>query len=116
LLLVPSYFKFWSKPMALVDPELPPVLVYPVDRKVMATGGTGHAHLVALLGRTRAAVLELATAGTTTGELARRLSVSPAAASQHIGVLRESGLVISSRHGNTVHHTLTPLGTAMLNG
>ena len=116
LLLVPSYFKFWSKPMALVDPELPPVLVYPVDRKVLATGGNGHAHLVALLGRTRAAVLELAAAGTTTGELSRRLSVSAAAASQHIGVLRESGLVLSSRNGNTVHHTLTPLGAAMLAG
>jgi DNA-binding transcriptional ArsR family regulator len=116
LLLVPSYFKFWSKPMALVDPELPPVLCYPVDRKVLAAGGNGYAHLVALLGRTRAAVLELVASGTTTGELARRLKVSAAAASQHIGVLRESGLVLSSRDGNTVHHTLTPLGLSMLNG
>ncbi|MFI6982279.1 ArsR/SmtB family transcription factor [Embleya sp. NPDC050154] len=46
----------------------------------------------------------------TTTELARRLSISPAGASQHATVLRQANLITSRRHRNTVHHSLTPLG------
>jgi DNA-binding transcriptional ArsR family regulator len=116
LVLVPSYFKSSSKPLALVDPELPPVLVYSVHRAAGAGAGPGREPLVALLGRTRAAVLELVADGSTTSELARRLGVSAAAASQHVAVLREAGLLTSTRDRNTVQHTLTPLGYAMLAG
>jgi DNA-binding transcriptional ArsR family regulator len=116
LLLVPSYFKAWSRPVALVDPHLPPVLVYSIDRSSTGLDVSSQAHLTPLIGRTRAAVLELVGFGSTTGELARRLRVSPAAVSQHVTVLRDAGLLLSTRDGNTVHHTLTPLGFAMLNG
>jgi DNA-binding MarR family transcriptional regulator len=61
-------------------------------------------------------VLEVAADGGSTGEIARRLRISPAAASQHTTVLRNAGLLVSHRHRNTVRHTLTPLGRAMLNG
>jgi DNA-binding transcriptional ArsR family regulator len=126
LLLVPSFFCART-PVALLDPELPPVLVYPVDRLgglapapgEGAGGPTGTAPereaLAALLGRTRAAVLEASDNGCTTGEVARRLNISPAAASQHATVLRNAGLLVSQRQRNTVLHTLTPLGRAMLN-
>ncbi|MFI7075932.1 ArsR/SmtB family transcription factor [Micromonospora sp. NPDC049903] len=120
LLLVPSYFCA-KTPVALVDPELPPVLVYPVDRlgglvadEVDGTG-TGHKALAALLGRTRAAVLAATDGGCSTGELARRLRISAAAASQHTTVLRNAGLLVSHRDRNTVLHTPTPLGRALLN-
>ncbi|MFD0686206.1 helix-turn-helix domain-containing protein [Actinomadura fibrosa] len=73
-------------------------------------GGLG-----ALLGATRAAVLEAAAAGRTTGEIARHLGISPAGASQHAAVLREAGLLVSRRERNTVVHTLTPSGRALLN-
>jgi hypothetical protein len=124
LLLVPSYFCART-PVTLLDPALPPVLVYPVER----LGGLNLAHddvvphadrevgrdaLAALLGRTRAAVLEVVDAGCSTGEVARRLDISPAAASQHATVLRNAGLLLSRRERNTVLHTLTPLGRAML--
>jgi len=123
LLLVPSFFCA-PTPVALLDPTLPPVLVYPVDRLgglVPRTGpgagrnpdGTREA-LGALLGRTRAAVLEAADDGCTTGEMARRLRISAAAASQHTTVLRNAGLLVSHRDRNTVLHTLTPLGRAVL--
>ncbi|TCB99907.1 ArsR family transcriptional regulator [Micromonospora zingiberis] len=117
LLLVPSFFCA-DTPVALLDPTLPPVLVYPVDR----LGGLApeeakksEAALAALLGRTRAAVLAASDDGCSTGELARRLHISPAAASQHATVLRNAGLLVSHRDRNTVLHTLTPLGRAVLN-
>lgn len=117
LLLVPSYFCDRT-PVTLVDLSLPPVLVYPVDRcPVDRLGGLPPAQrhaLGALLGRTRAAVLEAVGNGSSTGEIARRLGVSLAAASQHASVLRNAGLVVSRRDGNTVLHTLTPLGFDML--
>ncbi|MBO4209762.1 ArsR/SmtB family transcription factor [Micromonospora echinofusca] len=122
LLLVPSYF-CGRTPVALFDEELTPVLVYPVDRlggltspdPVDRAAGPDRQALAALLGRTRAAVLEVTDSGCTTGELARRLRISPAAASQHTTVLRNAGLLVSQRERNTVLHTLTPLGRAMLN-
>ncbi|GAA2703276.1 ArsR/SmtB family transcription factor [Micromonospora olivasterospora] len=121
LLLVPSFFCA-STPVALLDPALPQVLVYPVDRLggLVPPGDGGRAAppareaLAALLGRTRAAVLEVADGGCTTGEVARRLGISPAAASQHTTVLRNAGLLVSQRERNRVLHTLTPLGRAVL--
>jgi DNA-binding transcriptional ArsR family regulator len=116
LLLVPAFFCART-PVTLVDPDLPPVLVYPVER----LGGLDQppepgrrAALAALLGRTRARVLEVVDDGCSTGEIARRLGVSNAAASQHTTVLRAAGLLASTRDGNTMLHTLTPLGRAML--
>ncbi|MGV9211377.1 ArsR/SmtB family transcription factor [Micromonospora sp. RB23] len=122
LLLVPSFFCA-PTPVALLDPALPPVLVYPVDRlgglavtdtDTPAASGAGRDALAALLGRTRAAVLQASDDGCTTGEMARRLDISPAAASQHATVLRNAGLLVSHRDRNTVLHTLTPLGRAVL--
>jgi hypothetical protein len=129
LLLVPSFFCS-PTPVALLDPDLPPVLAYPVDRLggiLPASGEHGTATaaldggvaddreaLAALLGRTRAGVLAAVDGGCTTGEVARRLQISPAAASQHTTVLRNAGLIVSQRERNTVLHTLTPLGRAIL--
>ncbi|MFD0819619.1 ArsR/SmtB family transcription factor [Micromonospora zhanjiangensis] len=126
LLLVPSFFCS-RVPVALLDPDLPPVLVYPVDRLGGILPAAGEPDLVPakrnpeeraaladLLGRTRAAVLETIDGGCSTGEVARRLQISAAAASQHTTVLRNAGLIISQRERNTVLHTLTPLGRAIL--
>jgi DNA-binding transcriptional ArsR family regulator len=110
--LIPSYFKAAGRPIGLADPELPPVLVYPVERLVGPTGRPGA--LAELIGRTRASVLEAAAQGGTTGEVARRLAISAASASQHLSVLREAGLVLSVREGNRVRHLPTTLGRAFL--
>ncbi len=59
-------------------------------------------------------MLQAADEGCTTGEMARRLHISAAAASQHTTVLRNAGLLVSQRERNTVLHTLTPLGRAVL--
>jgi DNA-binding transcriptional ArsR family regulator len=122
LLLIPSLF-CWRRPVMLADTELPPVLVYPVEPEPSRLAAAaperpaaGSRPLVRLLGRTRATALEVIAAGCTTTELARRLGVSAASASEHATTLREAGLVYTRRHGSAVLHTLTPLGTALLDG
>lgn len=67
-----------------------------------------------LLGTTRAAALRVVADGCTTTELARRLNISPGGASQHATVLRESGLIVSRRHRNTMRHSITRLGRDLL--
>jgi DNA-binding transcriptional ArsR family regulator len=59
-------------------------------------------------------VLDVVGDGALTSEVARRLGISPAAASQHTTVLRNAGLLLSQRDRNMVRHTLTPLGRALL--
>ncbi|WP_157254272.1 helix-turn-helix domain-containing protein [Nonomuraea typhae] len=72
--------------------------------------------LANLLGPQRAAALVTIAANPaiTTGELARELGLSPAAASRQAGVLRESELITTERAGKTVHHAVTALGAAMI--
>ncbi|UUU22859.1 ArsR/SmtB family transcription factor [Streptomyces sp. DSM 40750] len=73
--------------------------------------------LGALLGQTRAAALRvLTTSACTTSQLAARLGISSAGASQHTAVLRQSGLITTRRVRNKVLHTVTPLGLALLGG
>ncbi len=70
--------------------------------------------LAALVGRNRAAVLQSVSDGCTTTELARRVGISLAAASQHASVLRGAGLIATRRQGSAVLHVLTPLGAELL--
>ncbi|GAA2487384.1 winged helix-turn-helix domain-containing protein [Streptomyces gobitricini] len=72
--------------------------------------------LGALVGQTRAAALRVLRATCTTSQLADQLGISAAGASQHTAVLRETGLITTRRIRNTVLHTVTPLGVALLDG
>lgn len=111
LRLVPSYF-CWDTPVALADEELEPVVVFPVshDREPVPVPR----ELTLLLGRTRAAVLHAVATGAHGGELADRLGISATAVSRHATVLRDAGLITSTRDGAMVLHSLTPLGAALL--
>ncbi|MER6134181.1 winged helix-turn-helix domain-containing protein [Streptomyces sp. NPDC001815] len=114
LRLIPSYF-CWQKPVSFADSDLPPMLLYPLTPADPAPQPcSAETPLSALLGRTRAAVLLAMKHGATNAEIARAVSVSPANASHHTTVLRDSGLIASHRHANTVLHTLTPVGAALL--
>jgi DNA-binding transcriptional ArsR family regulator len=53
-------------------------------------------------------------APTTTTELARVLSASPATISQHLARLRRAGLVEAHRRGRRVHYRLSTNGEALL--
>jgi DNA-binding transcriptional ArsR family regulator len=116
--LVPSYF-CWDAPVSLADPELPPVLYYPLlHEQPEPTGPLGEAlaerPLTELLGRARAAAFHATAAGATTGEMARAADVSASSASRHATALRNAGLITTTRQGPTVLHTLTPLGATLL--
>ncbi|MFI9203654.1 ArsR/SmtB family transcription factor [Streptomyces sp. NPDC053048] len=123
LRLVPSFF-CWRAPTVLRDPELPPVLVYPIthdpawllDIHGPRGGGSGEPPLAALLGRTRAEVLEATARGCTTSELARRVRIAMATASHHATVLRDAGLITTHRANGRAYHTLSVLGRDLLNG
>ncbi|MET7451320.1 winged helix-turn-helix domain-containing protein [Streptomyces sp. NPDC005574] len=121
LRLVPAYF-CRGAPIALRDTSLSPVLVYPATRGIASlqplSPVTGPDALGRLLGRTRAATLfTIARSENATGsEIARQLSISPASASEHATVLRDAGLIQSTRVRNTIHHALTPLGANLLEG
>lgn len=101
---------------ALAAPELaqlwqgidPPEVVESDPRQARA--------LSRLLGRTRAEVLRTLADGCSTSELAARLGVSPASASQHATALRDAGLVSSTRDRNRMLHRLTNLGAELLQG
>ncbi|MFT7866325.1 MULTISPECIES: winged helix-turn-helix domain-containing protein [Amycolatopsis] len=70
--------------------------------------------LEALVGHTRAAALQALTESCTTSELSQRLGISLAGASKHASVLRKAGLVMTARSRNSVLHSLTGLGVALL--
>ncbi|MFC6159937.1 ArsR/SmtB family transcription factor [Kribbella jiaozuonensis] len=117
LLIVPSYFCFGA-PVTFIDGDLPPTLVLPIqpdDAPVDESIGDLDV-LVRLLGPTRAKFLAGLESAASTSELAHRLGVSPGSISQHAKVLRESGLITTTRFGHSVNHTLTPLGRAVLRG
>jgi hypothetical protein len=95
--LIPSYFKQRGTLMLLADPQLPPVIVYPVDTSTRILTEGRRQLLTALLGRTRAAVIEQAQTAASVSEIAQRLHMSLPAASKHLAVLRRAGLVAGHR-------------------
>ncbi|WP_329368178.1 winged helix-turn-helix domain-containing protein [Streptomyces sp. NBC_00669] len=121
LALVPSFF--CDTPQMFRPTEGgEAVLIHPVPlessdvaRVLAPPPSARRSALAALLGHTRAAVLEAVDDGTTTGELARRLAISASSASKHATVLREAGLLTSRREREHVWHTLTPAAVHLLN-
>lgn len=69
---------------------------------------------VRLLGRVRAEILEALRSPGTTTDLAHTLNVTPSAVSQHLAILRESGLVARERSGRHVLYMTTELGVRLL--
>ena len=119
LVLVAAYFGAGTP--VVVDPLVGPVvIVHPIVPPVgeLALEDPPRARrprtLDALMGSTRAAVLQALGDGCTTKELADRVGVSAASASQHATVLREAGLISTQRHGPSVLHVVTALGSAVL--
>lgn len=121
--LVPSYF-CQRNPVTLIDPGLPPVLVYPIHGRLAPSSGdlSGDRYdpagvlpgLAGLLGQTRALALTVLDPPCSTSELARRMEVSAATASRHATVLRAAGLVHSTRYGNVMIHRVTAKGRTLM--
>ncbi|MGO4753875.1 helix-turn-helix domain-containing protein [Streptomyces sp. 2MCAF27] len=111
LLLIPSVFA--QKPAPPINPDDPPVLAYPsrAVATLWAPPSTPDATaLASLLGAPRATLLRILEEPLATTEVARRLSVTPSAVSQHLRVLYATGLVTRARHGRQVLYRRSSLG------
>lgn len=118
LLLVPCVFAW---PHLMVDPGdmNPPSITYgprgladlwPGRQSAPDDGET----LAGLLGRSRAQILLAVGYPKSTSDLSRELSLSTPSVSQHLTVLRQSGLVNSWRAGRRVLYQRTPLATSVV--
>ncbi|WP_086677201.1 ArsR/SmtB family transcription factor [Amycolatopsis pretoriensis] len=117
LVLLPSYF-CWCSPVTWIDPGLPPVLVYQA-RRVTTSEKVGvklSDAVMTLLGCTCAECLRLSLTPRSTSEIAEQLGTSAGTVSKQTAVLRDAGLITSTRRGTSVLHAITPLGTALLCG
>ncbi|MEO6086397.1 MAG: DUF5937 family protein [Umezawaea sp.] len=117
LVLVPSAF-IWPD-VYLRDSPVRVALCYP------ATGfgalwtrpdPPGRPALSRLLGATRARLLHELDRPSTVSELAERLDVTAGAVSQHLTVLRATGLAVSRREGRELVSLRTALGLALVQG
>ncbi|MER6273903.1 helix-turn-helix domain-containing protein [Streptomyces sp900105755] len=125
LLLVPSVLLL--RPNIYYDADPQPVVTYPAryDQPLhqltafapKAAPRPGSTPAAALLGHSRAAVLTAVAErpGCTTKELAVLTGLAPSSASEHATVLREAGLMTTTRHRNTALHSPTQLGLGLLN-
>ncbi|MEU1479945.1 winged helix-turn-helix domain-containing protein [Streptomyces sp. NPDC005760] len=125
LLLVPSTMP--TTPAIHYDAEPQPAVIYPAGhghplRLLTAftpkeARTTGAPAVAALLGHTRATVLTLVAEhpGCSTRELAAFAGLAPSSASEHATVLREAGLITTTRFRNAALHSPTRLGIDLLN-
>jgi DNA-binding transcriptional ArsR family regulator len=115
LVLAPSVM-CWPAVRKMIEPYQP-TITYPA-RGIATLWENGAppapAALAALIGRTRASLLIALTEPATTSTLARRMSITPGAVSQHLGVLLECGLVTRSRVGRSVLYQRTRSGDALV--
>ncbi|WP_336210477.1 DUF5937 family protein [Nonomuraea sp. LPB2021202275-12-8] len=117
LVLVPTAF-YWPS-VAVMSAPYQEMLVYPVlgvgtlwrEGPPPAPGA-----LSALIGRSRARILLALAEPSTTSALAGRMSLTPGAVSQHLGVLSDSGLTVGMRVGKQVVYRRTPTGDVLAGG
>ncbi|MEU9856362.1 helix-turn-helix domain-containing protein [Streptomyces sp. NPDC047974] len=113
--LTPSVFS--TRPILLPGRgPTPPCLVYPARGtgtlwERSAEPGDG---LARLLGRSRAGLLSRTSTPVTTTALAEQTGLTPGAVSQHLTVLRETGLVTGHRYRREVYYRASELGLALL--
>lgn len=114
LVLMPSAFK-WDQVVIVLDPPWQPTLIYPArgigNLWQADAGADAHAAALArLVGRTRARLLAGLAEPAATAWLAHRYGLAPATVSEHLSVLRDTGLVTATRHRHEVRYARTELG------
>jgi DNA-binding transcriptional ArsR family regulator len=114
LVLIPSVFA-WPRLAVTFDP---PAVTYPARgiATIWQPPAQSDSDLAALIGKTRAAVLTALTEPASTTGLAARCGISVSSASEHLAVLRATGLVATARTGRFLVHQRTPLGVALSGG
>ncbi|HEY2578095.1 MAG TPA: winged helix-turn-helix domain-containing protein [Streptosporangiaceae bacterium] len=113
LTLMPSVY--WAgRPMLTWHPDGSVAIVYAALTPLPLIGEARGDPLAGLLGHTRAALLRLVVIDQTTTGLARELRISLATVSTHTKALRAAGLIVTTRAGKAVLHSITPLGGRLL--
>jgi DNA-binding transcriptional ArsR family regulator len=116
VLLVPSAFQAVG-PASISQAPWQPTLIYPA-RGLALLWAPGAAEapgaLAAVIGETRARLLEALEAPRSTTELARRLALTPGAVSKHLSALHAAGLATATRHGRSVLYLRTPVAEQLL--
>jgi DNA-binding transcriptional ArsR family regulator len=104
LLLLPSAFSS-ARTWAMVEAEWQPTLIYPA-RGVGLLWESGERAapegLAKVMGASRAALLTDLDAPRSTSDLAERLGMTAGGVSQHLGALKDAGLVTAERNGRSV--------------
>jgi DNA-binding transcriptional ArsR family regulator len=116
LLLVPSVF-VWPNLIVSDAEDGERIIVYAargVGNLRSSPDNDSDEALGALLGRTRAAIVSRLALPFSTSELACALGQTPPAISQHLAVLRRSGMVTSWRAGRSVLYQRTAVATSLL--
>ena len=115
MVLVPCAFA-WPSVLVMDEGPWQPTLIYPARgvATLWEAGECAPTGLAGVLGRTRADLLSALAGPAATGELATRLGVTAGAVSQHIGVLRGAGLVVTQRVGRRTVHARTSLADALV--
>jgi len=114
LLLAPGTM-CWPTVRKMIAPYQP-TITYPARgiATLWETGGRpARDALAALIGRTRAGLLIALAEPVSTTALARRLSITPGAVSQHLSVLLDCGLAARSRVGRSVLYRRTLAGDTL---
>lgn len=116
LVLVPSVMSS-HRCAVLTEPPAQPTLFYPaqgVTETWARDPAAASRSLGALLSPARAEILLTAHDPRTTSQVAADCGIAVSTASHHLTVLRNSGLVTSTRDGARVLHVRTPLGEALV--
>ncbi|MFI7546807.1 DUF5937 family protein [Actinoplanes sp. NPDC049599] len=115
VLLVPCVF-VWPSLLVDTDPRAPKLIYSPRGVGQVWDGAARRPELpiADLLGRSRATLLAKLDLPLSTTQVARELGQSAASVSEHLSVLRRSGLVTARRSGRSVLYQRTLLGTDLL--
>jgi DNA-binding transcriptional ArsR family regulator len=115
VLLVPCVFA-WPSLMVDTDPQAPKLIYSPrgVGQIWNSSARRPVPSAADLLGRSRATLLTRLDLPLSTTQVARDLGLSAASVSEHLSVLRRSGLVAARRSGRSVLYQRTLLGTELL--
>ncbi|MFE7130982.1 DUF5937 family protein [Streptomyces sp. NPDC057638] len=114
LILVPSLFITDRVQCTTSDPWTP-AIYYPASGRYLWAAPPTPRSLDRLLGATRSRILAALTTPLHTTVVAGLVSVAAPTAGEHLAILRDAGLIDSSRAGRTVTHELTEAGRALLN-
>jgi DNA-binding transcriptional ArsR family regulator len=118
LLLVPSVF-VWPQIAVYADEPWPKAIVYPARGvATLLEHGPPEApeHLAALLGRSRALLLDTLAEPASTSQLARAFGMATGAVGDHLAVMHRAGLIERARSGRSVLYHRTALGDALVGG